>query len=126
MLLLGSENGGPMRSKKLLTYLLAAGAALSAGPALTGCTGSARFVVESETAPPPPRAERVAYRQGYVWVPGHWERSRAGWRWSPGYYERERRDHVYVHGRWERRGRSHVWVDGRWEPRGRVTVRALR
>jgi hypothetical protein len=109
-----------MRSKKLLIYLLAAGAALSAAPVMTGCAGEAYIV---ETAPPPPRAEVTVYRPGYVWVHGRWDRSRDGWFWRHGYYERERSGHVFVHGRWDRRGRSYVWVEGGWRPRASVTIR---
>jgi hypothetical protein len=109
-----------MRSKKLLVCLLAAGAALSATPVLTGCAGEAYIV---DTAPPAPRAEVSVHRPGYVWVHGHWQRRGSSWRWHPGYYERDRADMVYIHGRWDRRGRSYVWVDGGWRPRASVTIR---
>jgi hypothetical protein len=111
-----------MRSKKLLVWLLSAGAALSATPVLSGCAGEA-YVVETEVAPPPPRSEAVVYRPGHVWVAGHWQRRGSHWQWRPGYYERERADMVYIHGRWERRGRTHVWVEGGWRPRASITVR---
>ena len=111
-----------MRSKKLLVWLLAAGAALSAAPALGGCAGEATYVVE--TAPPPPRAERVEYRTGYVWIEGRWmRRGDGGWHWNRGYYVRERPNQVYYRGRWDRRGRTYVWVEGEWRPRASVTVR---
>lgn len=65
-------------------------------------------VVVVQTAPPPPRAERIpAPRRGYVWAPGHWE-------WHGGH-------HVWVNGSWMRERRGYVyhaptWVerDGRW------------
>lgn len=65
-------------------------------------------VVVVQTAPPPPRTERVPPpRRGYVWAPGHWE-------WRGGH-------HVWVNGSWLRERRGYVyhaptWVerDGRW------------
>ena len=109
-----------MRSEKLLACLLAIGAALPAAPALTGCAGEIYVV---ETAPPPPRAETVVYRRGYIWVQGHWERrGDGGWRWRPGYYVRERPDMVYVSGHWERRGNAWVWIEGGWRRRPGATI----
>jgi hypothetical protein len=112
-----------MRANKLLSAFLAAGAALSVAPALSGCAGEARYVVETETVPPPPREERVVYRPGYVWVEGRWVQDGRHWRWESGYYVRERPNMVYVRGRWERRGRSYVWIEGNWRPRASITVR---
>jgi len=100
-----------MRATKHFGWLLIAGTALAAAPALTGCTAELRVV---DTAPPPPRAELMVYRPGFVWVDGHWGRSRSGWRWHPGHYERERANMVYVNGRWERRGSSYLWIEGGW------------
>jgi hypothetical protein len=111
-----------MRSRKLLSVLLAAGAALSVAPVLSGCTGRASYVVETETEPPPLRYERVVYRPGHIWVQGHWVRSGSHWRWRDGHYERERAGYVYEHGRWDHRGRSRVWVEGQWRPRASVTI----
>jgi hypothetical protein len=113
-----------MRSKKFLIGLLTAGAALSTASAVTGCAGEASYVVETESAPPPPREEVVVYRPGHVWVHGHWNRyGRNDWRWRSGYYERERPNMVYTRGHWDRRGRSYVWIEGEWRPRASVTVR---
>ena len=105
--------------RNIFAALLVAGAALTV-PAMAGCyaTEDAYVVVD---APPPPRAEVVVARPGFIWVHGHWTRPGGRWVWRDGYYERERPNHVYVEGRWERRGRGHVWVDGGW--RARVTVR---
>jgi hypothetical protein len=111
-----------MRSRKLLSALLAACAALSVAPVLSGCAARVGYTVEAETEPPPPRPERVVYRPGYVWVQGHWVRSGGHWLWRSGHYERERAGMVYEHGRWERRGRSHVWVEGTWRPRASVRI----
>ena len=112
-----------MRSKKFLIGLLTAGAALSTAAAVSGCAGEASYVIRAESAPPPPRAEVVVHRPGYVWIEGHWERRGGHWLWRDGYYARERPNHVYVRGRWERRGPSYVWIEGEWRPRASVTVR---
>ena len=94
------------RLTKFLTPLLLASATF-----LGGCAG--RAVIMSDE-PPPRRAERVSYRSGHVWVPGHWERRGNSWSWRDGYYERERLGHTYVEGRWVRNGRNWVWVEGQW------------
>jgi len=111
-----------MRSQKLLSAILAAGAALSVAPVLGGCTARAAYVVETEDVPPPPRHERVVYRSGFVWIEGRWVRTGNDWRWQSGYYERERPTMVYVRGRWEQRGRHYVWVDGGWRPRASASI----
>lgn len=111
-----------MSSRKLLSAILAAGAALSVAPVLSGCTARAAYVVETENVPPPPRHERVVYRPGFVWVEGHWVRTGNDWRWQSGFYERERPTMVYVRGRWEQRGRHYVWVDGGWRPRASASI----
>lgn len=108
------------RLHKFLAPALALGAALAVAP-MTGCAGEAYVV---DTAPPPPRAETVSYRPGYVWVNGYHERVGRHWRWRDGYYVRERPGYVYVQPRWERRGRGYVYVRGEWRPRdNRVIVR---
>jgi hypothetical protein len=56
------------------------------------------------TAPPPPRYERVVVRPGYVWAPGYW-------RWDG-------RRHVWVEGYWIRERPGYVWVGPRWEQYG--------
>jgi hypothetical protein len=53
------------------------------------------------TAPPPPRYERVVVREGYVWAPGYW-------RW-------EGHRHVWVEGYWLRQRPGYLWVGPRWE-----------
>ncbi len=108
--------------RNMVAALLVAGAALATVPAMTGCYASGgAYVVED--APPPPRAEVVVSRPGYVWIHGRWTRPGNRWAWREGYYEHERPNQVYVEGRWERRGRGHVWIDGGWRARAGVTVR---
>jgi hypothetical protein len=111
-----------MRSRKLLSAILAAGAALSVAPVLGGCTAGATYVVETEEPPPPPRYERFEYRPGFVWIEGRWIRTGRHWRWESGYYERERPSMVYIRGRWENRGGRYVWVDGGWRPRASASI----
>jgi len=65
-------------------------------------------VVVVQTAPPPPRAERVPPpRRGYVWAPGHWEWRGGHHVWVDGSWMRERRGYVYHAPTWVER-------DGRW------------
>ena len=53
---------------------------------------------------PPPRYEVVpAYRNGYIWQPGHWHWNGVQYVWFPG---------VYV----VRRPYYHHWVEGYWGP----------
>ena len=103
--------------RNILTAVLVSGAALSVLPALTGCAAEGSYVVSVEP-PPPPRAEVVTYRPGFVWIHGRWARPNGRWVWYGGRYERERPNQVYVEGRWERRGNGHVWVEGTWRARG--------
>lgn len=111
-----------MRSGKLLSALLVAGAALSTAPVLSGCGGGVGYTVEVSSSPPPPRYERAVYRRGYVWIDGYWTRSGGHWLWRPGHYERSRPGYVYQRGRWERRGSSYIWIEGRWRPQARVRI----
>lgn len=106
---------------KILVALLVSGTAFTVMPAMTGCYGVEGALI-IDNLPPPPRAEVVVYRPGYVWVNGHWAYPGDRWVWQAGYYVRERPSAVYVEGRWERRGRGHVWVEGGWRTRGNTTV----
>ena len=65
-------------------------------------------------APPPPRAERVAKRRGFVWVPGHWEWKNNRWEWEAGRWERERAGKRWRERRWEKQGDVWVKIDGDW------------
>jgi len=102
--------------RNLLTSVLVSGAALSALPVMTGCGVEGAYVIAEP--PPPPRAEVVSYRPGFVWIHGRWGHPDGRWVWYGGRYEHERPNQIYVEGRWERRGNGHVWVDGRWRTRG--------
>src|SRR5271169_5602821 len=87
-----------------------------------GCTGTVRVaepvaVVEVDEEPPPPRAEVVEVRPGFVFVQGNWFRANGRWEWRGGRWERERVGYVWEGGHWDRRGNRHVWVEGRWRGR---------
>ena len=111
--------------RNILAALLAAGAALTAMPAMTGCYASeGSYLVED--SPPPSREEVVTIRPGFLWIHGRWMHPGNRWVWQGGYYERERPNAVYVEGRWERRGRGHVWIDGGWRDRNGVARQDLR
>lgn len=97
--------------KIFVSALVAAG--LLGGAALP-LPSVAAVDVYVNTAPPPPRVERVpAARRGYVWTPGYWNWQGKRHVWVKGSYVRERRGYTY---------RPHEWVerDGRWQmQRGR-------
>ncbi|MDQ3366099.1 MAG: hypothetical protein M3680_11800 [Myxococcota bacterium] len=71
-------------------------------------------------APPPPRVERQAPRQGFVWISGRHEWRNGNYEWVSGRWERERANERYVDGRWEYRDQRWMWIDGRWD-RGSAT-----
>lgn len=79
--------------------------------------GSAEIEVSGDypvEAPPAPRVEDVAPRQGYIWIAGHWEWKGSRWNWLAGRWERPRAKKVWRGGRWERRGRHYIWIEGQW------------
>jgi len=65
-------------------------------------------------APPSPRAEAMAARAGYVWIPGRWDWKGGKWDWQAGHWERERAGKKWNEGRWDRKGDVYVYVDGSW------------
>jgi hypothetical protein len=101
-----------MLTKKLLVSALVA-AGLFGGATLP-LPAMAAVDVYVNTAPPPPRVERVpAARKGYVWAPGYWNWQGKRHVWVKGHYEKVRHGYNY---------RPHEWVerDGRWQlQRGR-------
>ena len=70
--------------------------------------------IEADVQPPPPRIERVAHRDGYIWAPGYWEWSAGGFRWTTGRYLFERRGFRWAPGRWEQNGPRWRLVPGCW------------
>lgn len=69
-------------------------------------------------APPPPRVEKQAARQGFVWISGRWEWKRGKWEWLAGHWERERAGKAWREGRWDRKDDRWVFVDGEWVDAG--------
>src|SRR5690349_5322446 len=100
--------------------------------ALAACTvhGSGTMAVDTTAEvyqePPPPQAETVTVRPGFVWVKGRWQWTNGQWAWVGGHWERERAGYAWSEGRWEHRGNRWVWVEGSWTvssaPAATVTV----
>ncbi len=67
-------------------------------------------------APPAPRAERDgAPRRGFVWVSGAWDWRNGQWVWVAGHYERSRAGKRFRSLRWDQRDGAWVRVEGSWE-----------
>ena len=66
-------------------------------------------------APPPPKAEKIGRRNGWVWVSGNWEWKNGQWTWEAGRWEKERRGKRWRHHRWDKQGDVWVRVDGTWD-----------
>ena len=96
----------------LLASLL--GSALAGG--LLATPAQARSVVELsvQTAPPPPRFERVVVRPGHVWAPGYWRWNGRRHVWVAGHYVVARPGYVYVGPRWVHGGPGYRFHDGYW------------
>lgn len=95
---------------KKLAVALSVGAAslLSLGAVAIPTAAQAQAIV-IQTAPPPPRFERVPPpRRGYVWSPGHWEWRGGRHAWVGGVWMRERPGYAYRAPEWRQ-------VDGRWQ-----------
>ena len=70
-----------------------------------------------DRAPPDRREEKIARRNGFVWITGRWEWRNGDWQWSNGRWEREREKEMWADGRWENRNGRWEWVEGTWRPR---------
>jgi hypothetical protein len=66
-------------------------------------------------APPMPRVELVAPRDGFVWASGYWEWRGHSYHWVTGEYVYERRRYRWVANQWEQAGGRWQRVPGRWE-----------
>jgi hypothetical protein len=111
-----------MFTKKLLVSALFVATAI--GTVAMPLPSVAAVDVYVNTAPPPPRNERVpAARRGYAWSPGYWN-----WRgkrhvWVAGSWVRERPGYAYQPHQWvERDGRWNL-ERGRWNRGGRDSDR---
>jgi len=80
--------------------------------------GIATGVAASASSPAPARRQEVtpaAPGPGYVWTPGHWQRSGAGWvRVGGSWRQATRPAHYWVRGHWVRSGWRRVWIPGHW------------
>ena len=78
---------------KKIAVSLAVGAAslLSLGAVIVPTAVQAQPIITIQTAPPPPRAERMPpQRRGYVWAPGHYEWRNGRHVWVRGAHVRAR------------------------------------
>ena len=64
--------------------------------------------------PPPPRAETMAQKAGFVWAPGRWDWKNDQWAWVDGHWERERAGKHWRAAQWQAQGDTWVLVDGDW------------
>lgn len=91
--------------KLLIAALLASSLGSVALPSV-----AANIIIE--TAPPPPRSERVpSARRGYVWTPGYWDWKGRKYVWVKGSYVKARPGYVYHEPKWEQH-------DGKWQKQG--------
>ena len=69
------------------------------------------------SAPPSPREERIAARNGFVFIHGRWDWQGGQWVWIGGRWESERPTQTWTDGHWENRGGHWEWIDGTWGAR---------
>ncbi len=104
--------------KKLI---LAAGVAtvVSLGAFTVPTVAQAQPAIYVQTAPPPPRFERVpAPRRGYVWAPGHWEWRGNRHAWQPGVWVKARPGYAYRQPQWRQDGDRWEMRRGGWDRDG--------
>jgi len=72
--------------------------------------------VESQPSvpPPPPVAETVVVRPGFVWIPGYQDWNGSAYVWAPGRWEQERPRERWHPGQWEQHGNHWRWHRGGW------------
>lgn len=68
-----------------------------------------------DVAPPMPRIELVAPRDGFVWASGYWEWYGHSYHWVTGNYIYERRRYHWVADQWQQAGKRWQHLRGRWE-----------
>jgi len=64
--------------------------------------------------PPPPPAEHVERRKGFVWVQGDYRLRDGAYFWEGGHFEKERPRRHWHPGRWEWQGNQYIWISGQW------------
>src|SRR5262252_4208082 len=99
--------------RALVTFPMMAWMACSAVGLSSTVLAATQLLVDS--APPPPRIENVAYRQGYVWASGHWEWNGHSWGWIDGSYLLEQRNAHWIPDGWEQHGTQWQYVPGHWQ-----------
>lgn len=104
----------------VLALGLGAGGAAQAAPSATVVIHAGPQAMHPaygvQTAPPPPRYERVpGPRRGMVWSQGHWEWRGHRYQWVPGQWVRVRHGHHYRQPRWEQRNGHWRFNQGRWD-----------
>jgi hypothetical protein len=88
---------------------------LTIGALAAPIVAGAQVTITTNVSPPPPRVERVALRDGFVWAPGYWEWSHRSYHWVTGSYIFERRRHHWVADQWKQDGGHWHFARGRWE-----------
>lgn len=106
--------------KKLaITFAMGAAALVSVGSLTVPLAAQAQPAIVIQTAPPPPRAERVPPpRRGYVWAPGHYEARGRNYVWVRGEYVRARPGYAYRAPQWREDGGRWVYNRGGWDRDG--------
>lgn len=108
----GTQETHMIRTRHLLLVLaLALPACLVSGRGSMQVRSSSAVVYQE---PPPPQAEVVSQRPGFVWVSGRWDWRGGQWVWIGGHWERERAGYAWNQGRWNQNGNQWVWVEGSW------------
>lgn len=97
--------------KIVLSLAMGAASIVALGAFTVPTVAQAQPAIIIQTAPPPPRFERVPPpRRGFVWAPGHWEWRGHRHAWVPGVWVRARPGYAYRQPEWRQN-------DGRWEMR---------
>jgi hypothetical protein len=103
-----SRDMSTIRNALLANLILAA--SLVVAPTIASAANDS-----ADVAPPAPRVEPVAPREGYIWAPGYWEWNGRAYKWVSGSYIYERRAAHWVADRWEQVGPHWQHVHGHWE-----------
>src|SRR5579864_2468660 len=76
-----------------------------------------RFAIDVETAPPAPRYEQMAPREGYIVTPGYYryDADRHEHSWVKGEYQPERRGEHFVAPEWRQQDGRYLFNEGHWE-----------
>jgi hypothetical protein len=102
--------------RSMRNVFVVAGLGVSVGLVAPSCVVRAQvrpaYVVDE--APPAPRYQNPAPREGYVWAQGKWEWRANKWTWASGHWVRARAGQTWEPGRWEQRGSRWHFVEGRW------------